>query len=51
MMGGGEEEDTATYTNAIYTSWLKVPSLKSMALEAACHYWQDTLDKEMSMDV
>ena len=44
MFGGmvdNEEEDTLAVSNAVYTSWLTLPSLKSMALEAACHYWPD----------
>lgn len=36
-----EGEVSSTPTNALYTSWMKLPSLKTMALEAACHYWPD----------
>ena len=41
MFGGwveGEEGDTVTYTNSVYTSWLKVPTLKLMAWEALCQH-------------
>ena len=45
MFGGmvevEEEEDTVTPTNALYTSWLTLPSLKTMAWEAVCHYWPE----------
>ena len=46
MFGGlvdndNEEEDTVTPTNAVHTSWLTLPSLRSMAWEAVCHYWPE----------
>ena len=36
----GEKEEI-TPTNAVFTSWLRLPSLKTMAWEALCHYRPD----------
>ena len=36
MFGGIDEENTMI--DRLFTAWLKVPSLRSMAWEAVCHY-------------
>ena len=41
MFGGVDYVEQNTRTSAVYTSWLKVPSLQTMAWEAVCHYWRN----------
>ena len=36
MFGGVDRHDVRT--NRVFTAWLSVPSLRSMAWEAVCHY-------------
>ena len=40
MFGGvaGEDEDHDMYTDRVFSAWLTIPSLRSMAWEAVCHY-------------
>jgi len=38
MFGGVDDIELNTRTNRVFSAWLKVPSLRSMAWEAVCHY-------------
>jgi len=38
MFGGVDDIDQNTRTNRVFSSWLSIPSLRSMAWEAVCHY-------------
>ena len=39
MFGGVDDIEKNTRTSAVYSVWLTVPSLRTMAWEAVCHYW------------
>lgn len=41
MFGGVDDIENNTRTNRAFSAWLKVPSLRSMAWEAVCHYQPD----------
>jgi len=41
MFGGVDNIENNTRTNKVYSTWLKVPSLRSMSWEAVQHYIQD----------
>jgi len=38
MFGGVDSIEQNTRTNKVFTAWLTVPNLKSLAWEAVCHY-------------
>ena len=38
MFGGVDDIEQNTRTNRVFSAWLTVPSLRSMAWEAVCHY-------------
>lgn len=38
MFGGVDDIENNTRTNSVWTAWLTVPSLRSLAWEAVCHY-------------
>ena len=38
MFGGVDDIELNTRTNRVFSAWLTVPSLRSMAWEAVCHY-------------
>jgi len=38
MFGGVDDIEQNTRTDRVFTAWLTVPSLRSMAWEAVCHY-------------
>ena len=39
MFGGVDDIEANTRTCAVYSAWLRVPSLRTLCWEAACHYW------------
>ena len=41
MFGGVDDIDNNTRTNCVFSCWLSIPSLRSMAWEALCHYTPD----------
>ena len=38
MFGGLDNIESNTRTSAVYTSWLRIPSLRTLSWEAVCHY-------------
>ena len=38
MFGGVDDIESNTRTSAVYTSWLRIPSLRTLSWEAVCHY-------------
>ena len=40
MFGGVDDIESNTRTSAVYTAWLRIPSLRTLSWEAVCHYRQ-----------
>ena len=41
MFGGVDDIENNTRTNCVFSCWLSIPSLRSLAWEALCHYTPD----------